>query len=183
MRTNPGVKADGRFRGARPGADISAAHPDWSRERKPFFTWIPSRSLLASLRAYSHWRHSTLPWGPLMRRIAVLRHMFWSAVTGADIPLGSQIGGGLLLPHPQGVVIHPHAEIGPNCLIFQQVTVGATERGVPRIGGHVDIGAGAKLLGPIQVGDHARIGANSLVIKNVAPWQTVVAPAAATLES
>lgn len=182
MRTDPDVRTDGSFSGARPGADISASQPDWSREHKPFFVWMPSRSLLASLRAHSHWRHSPLPWAPLMRRIAVLRHMFWSAVTSADIPLGSQIGGGLLLPHPQGVVIHPRAEIGPNCLIFQQVTVGATERGVPRVGGHVDIGAGAKLLGPIQVGDHARIGANALVIKNVAPWQTVVAPPAAALE-
>ena len=163
-------------------AVISATQPDWSREHKPFFAWIPSRSLLASLRAYERWSRSAAPWALIFRKWATLRHMFWSAVTGADIPLGSQIGGGLLLPHPNGVVIHPHAKIGPNCLIFQQVTVGATENGVPRVGGHVDIGAGAKLLGPIVVGEHARIGANALIIRSVGPGQTMVAPAAVAIE-
>ncbi len=160
---------------------ISATQPDWLRERKPFFAWMPSRSLLASLRAYERWRHSRWPWAFFFKKWAVLRHRFWSAVTGADIPLGSKIGGGLLLPHPNGIVIHPDAEIGPNCLILQQVTVGATGRGVPRLGGHVDIGAGAKLLGPIEVGDHARIGANALVIRDVPAGATVVAPPAEIL--
>ena len=100
----------------------------------------------------------------------------WSAVGGADIPLNSRIGGGLLLPHPNGIVIHPDAEIGPNCLIFQQVTIGAggPRPGVPRIGGHVDIGAGAKVLGGVVVGDHARIGANAVVLDDVPPGATAV---------
>lgn len=55
----------------------------------------------------------------------VLRHRFRSAVTGADIPIDSRVGGGLLIPHPNGIVIHPGAEIGCNCLVFQQVTIGA----------------------------------------------------------
>ncbi len=63
----------------------------------------------------------------------MLRHRFWSVVTGADIPLGCRIGGGLLLPHPNGVVIHPDAAIGPNCLIFQQVTLGVTCGGAPTL--------------------------------------------------
>ena len=71
------------------------------------------------------------------------------------------------MPHPNGIVIHPYAEIGPNCLLFQQVTIGANDRGVPRIGGHVDIGAGAKVLGPVTIGRHARIGANAVVIDDV----------------
>ena len=111
-----------------------------------------------------------------MRKAAALRHRFWSVVTGTDIPLGCKIGGGLVLPHPNGVVIHPDAEIGPNCLLFQQVTIGAARGGVPTIGGHVDMGAGAKVLGPIRVGDHARIGANTLVIDDVPPGARVVAP-------
>lgn len=102
-----------------------------------------------------------------MRRWWVLEHRFWSVVTQADIPVTARIGGGLLLPHPNGVVIHPEAEIGPNCLIFQQVTVGAARGGVPRIGGHVDIGAGAKVIGPVVVGDHAVIGANAVVTRDV----------------
>ncbi len=82
-------------------------------------------------------------------RSRVLRHRFWSVVTGADIPLGSRIDGGLLLPHPNGVVIHPHARVGPNCLIFQQVTLGTggSSRACRPSAGHVDIGAGARILG------------------------------------
>ena len=89
-------------------------------------------------------------------------------MTGADIPLNCQIGGGLLIPHPNGIVIHPHAQIGVNCLIFQQVTIGTRNGdGLPQIGDHVDIGAGAKILGPVKIGAHARIGANAVIIKDV----------------
>jgi serine O-acetyltransferase len=80
----------------------------------------------------------------------------------------------LLLPHPNGIVIHPDAGLGPNCLLFQQVTIGADDRGVPKIGGHVDIGAGAKVLGPVTIGNHARIGANAVVIDDVPEGATAV---------
>jgi len=109
-----------------------------------------------------------------MRKIAILRHRFWSVVTGADIPLGPKIGGGLLALHPNGIVIHPDVVIGPNCLIFQQVTLGTGRGGVPRIGGHVDIGAGAKILGKITIGDHAKIGANAVVLCDVPPFASAV---------
>lgn len=79
------------------------------------------------------------------------------------------IGGGLSLPHPTGIIINQESTIGPNCLIFHQVTLA----GEVRIGGRVDIGAGAKLLGPIEIGDHAQIGANAVVTKNVAPYEVV----------
>jgi serine O-acetyltransferase len=89
-------------------------------------------------------------------------------VTGADIPINCQIGAGLLIPHPNGIVIHPDAKLGVNCLIFQQVTIGTRDdRGVPTIDGHVDIGAGAKVLGSVHIGAHARIGANAVVITDV----------------
>ena len=94
-------------------------------------------------------------------------------VSGADIPINTQIGGGLLIPHPNGIVIHSAAVIGPNCLIFQQVTIGDAD-GIPTIGGHVDIGAGAKVLGAITVGDHARIGANAVVLRDVPEGATMV---------
>lgn len=104
----------------------------------------------------------------------MLQHRLWSIITGADIPINSRIGGGLLIPHPNGIVIHPDANIGCNCLIFQQVTIGATSKGIPTIGGHVDIGAGAKILGPVKVGDHARIGANAVVLTDVPEYGVVV---------
>ncbi len=78
------------------------------------------------------------------------------------------------MPHPNGIVIHPEARIGPNCLLFQQVTIGSGHRpGVPNIGGHVDVGAGAKVLGDVRIGDHAQIGANAVVVEDVPAGATV----------
>lgn len=121
----------------------------------------------------------------MVRKYCSLRHRFWSVVTGAEIDLNASIGGGLLLPHPNGIVIHPDAVIGPNCLIFQQVTIGTSGRGgYPRIGGHVDIGAGARILGGVVVGDHAVIGANAVVLTDVPTHGRAVGiPAVVTLRT
>jgi len=150
------------------GGRPSANHPDWSRESCERW-WQPSRRLLETIRAYSRAQKTGGAVGWVRSKIAVARHRFWSVAAGADIPINtSKIGGGLLMPHPNGVVIHPDAQIGPNCLIFQQVTIGTGPHpGVPRIGGHVDIGAGAKILGGVVIGDHAKIGANAVVISDV----------------
>jgi len=86
---------------------VSAHVPDWAREGKSFWSWHPSRSLLASLRAYERAAGGRSVGAAVSRKLAALRHRFWSIVTGADIPLGCRLGGGLLLPHPNGVVIHP----------------------------------------------------------------------------
>ena len=110
------------------------------------------------------------PVSGIRRKIVVLRHRFWSVVTGADVPLNCTIGGGLMLPHPNGVVIHPASRIGPNCLLFQKVTLA----GGPALGGHVDVGAGAKILGRVVIGDHARIGANAVVTQDVPAGATAV---------
>ena len=156
--------------------EVSAEIPDWSREKKRFFSWQPSQALLASIRSYQRHVESRNPLRVLVKEWAVLRHRFWSVVTGADIPLNSQIGGGLLLPHPNGIVIHHGARIGPNCLIFQQVTIGTRtgEIMLPVIGGRVDIGAGAKILGNVRIGDHASIGANAVVLKDVPAGKTAI---------
>ena len=147
---------------------ISADEADWSRE-EPLRWWDPSRQLLASIRSFARAEQRGGVLGRLMQRVAVLRHRFWSVVSGADIPVNtSGLGGGLLLPHPQGVVIHPDAKVGPNCLLLQQVTLGTGPKpGTPRLGGHVDVGAGAKILGGVTIGDHAVIGANAVVISDV----------------
>ena len=147
---------------------VSATEPDWSRERAEH-SWEPGKALLKSIRDYQRANGSGFA-----AKLAVLRHRFWSAVTGADIPLNSRIGGGLLIPHPNGIVVYPGAEIGPNCLLFQQVTIGYADGGVPKLGGHVDVGAGAKLIGPITIGDHARIGANAVVMIDVPAGATAV---------
>jgi len=151
---------------------ISAEAPDWSREHPRQF-WDPGRKLLRAMRRYQYWRDRRGGVARLLCKWLVLRHRFWSAVTGAEIPLLCKIGGGLLIPHPNGIVIHPDAKIGVNCLIFQQVTIGTRGKsGLPVIEGHVDIGAGAKILGPVWIGAHACIGANAVVTTDVATGTT-----------
>jgi serine O-acetyltransferase len=146
---------------------------DWTREYKSSFSWVPSKSLLASIRSYQRHGGAGVV-RKIFRMAAVVRHRFWSVVTGADIPINSAIGGGLMIPHPNGIVIHPDSIIGPNCLLFQQVTLGHAGAGVPTLGTHVDVGAGAKILGPITIGDGARIGANAVVLIDVPAGMTAV---------
>ena len=153
---------------------VSADVADWSRERKGRFEWVPSRSLLASIRDYQRLSNSAGAFARWLRPLVVLRHRLWTVVTGADIPLNCKLGGSLLLPHPNGIVIHPDAEIGPNCLLFQQVTIGDAAGGVPTLEGHVDVGAGAKIIGRLKVGKHARIGANAVVLEDVPAGATAV---------
>ncbi len=147
---------------------ISITTPDWSREKKAFFAWDPSRSLLACIRSYQAASQSRYLFRSITKKIAVLRHAFWSVITGAEIPINTQIGGGLLIPHPSGIVIHADAIIGVNCLIFQQVTIGTKDGSkTPILAGHIDIGAGAKLIGEIYIGPHVKIGANAVVLIDV----------------
>lgn len=163
--------------------EISATIPDWSRERvRRFFD--PSRQLLRHIRGYQRVQSQPL----LLRRIRTGWHVFWyrvwSVVTGTEIDLNAKIAGGLLMPHPNGIVIHPDVLIGPNCLIFQQVTLGTggPKLGSPTLGGHVDIGAGARILGGVTIGDHARIGANAVVLQDVPGGATAVGVPARIIE-
>ena len=148
---------------------ISADVPDWSRETPQRF-WDPGRKLLLAIRRYQYWHNRSGMVAAFVRKWLVLRHRFWTVVTGADIQLNSRIGGGLCINHPNGIVIHPEARIGVNCLIFQQVTITSGAE----IGGHVDIGAGAKILGPVRIGAHARIGHNAVVLRDVPSNTTAV---------
>ena len=149
--------------------EVSASKPDWSRETDNRW-WSPAQQLLGSIRRYQSWQKKGGIGGFLLTRINVIQYRFWSVVTGADIPLNSQIEGGLLLVHPNGIVIHPTATIGVNCLIFQQVTI----VGGVKIGGHVDIGAGAKIIRPVTIGDNAQIGANAVVLNDVPSGATAI---------
>jgi serine O-acetyltransferase len=93
-------------------------------------------------------------------------------MTGSDLAFQSQVGEGLILYHPNGVVIGPHCVLGANCSIQQGVTIGGSgvpgegQETSPTIGDDVRIGAGAKILGPISVGDRCQIGANAVVTKS-----------------
>jgi len=99
-------------------------------------------------------------------------------LTGIEIHPGAAIGNRFFIDHGEGVVIGETAIIGDDVLIYQQVTLGGTghEHGKrhPTIGNNVIIGAGAKVLGNITIGDHSRIGAGSVVIDDVPEMSTVV---------
>jgi serine O-acetyltransferase len=153
---------------------ISATEPDWSREQS-FGGYDPGKKLLAAIRLYQKHPGSS-PWAVLQRKRAQLQHRLWSAVCSCDIPIATQIAGGLVMPHTLAIVIHPKSVIGPNCLIFQGVTIGTTHESkrAPIIGGHVDIGAGAQVLGDITIGDHAKIGANAVVLTDVPAYGVAV---------
>jgi serine O-acetyltransferase len=163
------------MRGAQQDKAVSAVQPDWGREM-PLRLWDPSRRLLRSLRRYRYWRSRGGAIGLLLCKWCVLEHRFWSIICGAEIDMNCGIGGGLLMPHPNGIVIHPDARLGPNCLVFQQVTIGTGGPipGAPVLGGHVDVGAGAKILGGVRIGDHAKIGANAVVLCDVPAGATAV---------
>lgn len=98
--------------------------------------------------------------------------------TGIEIHPGAQIGRGVFIDHGMGVVIGETSVVGDNCTLYHGVTLGGTswrsEKRHPTLGAGVVIGAGAKLLGPIDVGDGAKIGANSVVVRDVLAGATVV---------
>lgn len=149
--------------------NVSAEIPDWSREQVRSF-WDAGPKLLRSIRRYQTAKKRGGVWAAMSARYWVIIHRFWSIVSQCEIHLHTKIGGGLRIPHPQGIILHPDVEIGVNCMIFQQVTLS----GPVVMGGHVDVGAGAKLMAPLRVADHSTIGANAVVTKDVLSGQTVV---------
>ena len=128
-----------------------------------------------ALMAYrlAHWLTS---YGiPLVPR-AISQVARW--LTGIEIHPSARIGIGFFIDHGMGVVIGETAEIGDYVTLFQGVTLGGTgkERGKrhPTRGNHVVVGAGAKILGGITIGDNVKIGANSVVLKSVSANSTVI---------
>lgn len=89
--------------------------------------------------------------------------------TGIEIHPGAQIESGLFIDHGMGIVIGETAEIGENCTIYHQVTLGGTGKDTgkrhPTLGSNVLVGAGAKILGPVTIGDNVRIAAGSVVLR------------------
>jgi serine O-acetyltransferase len=126
--------------------------------------------------------YRTSRWFYLKRSIRLLAYVFsrfnlW--FTGADIHPGSDLGRGLILPHPSGIVIGANVRMGEDCIVMQGVTLGALEYGLkgerhPRIGRRVKIYCQAKILGPVSVGDDSVIAAGALVTVNVPPASNVM---------
>lgn len=118
---------------------------------------------------------------PVLPRFLSLIVRWW---TGIEIHPGAVLGQGVFIDHGFGVVIGETAEIGENVVICQGVTLGATGnektwKRHPSVGSNVIIGSGAKILGPITIGEGAKIGAGSIVLDNILPFSTVVGEKAA----
>jgi serine O-acetyltransferase len=98
--------------------------------------------------------------------------------TGIEIDPGATIGKGVFIDHGMGVVIGETAEVGDGCTIYQGVTLGGTSlqrtKRHPTLGRNVSVGSGASVIGAIHIGDGAKIGANSVVVKDIPPNATVV---------
>ncbi len=120
--------------------------------------------------------HRMWHWGlPLLPR---LLSQFTRSLTGIEIHPGARIGHGVFIDHGMGVVIGETTEIGNRCLLYQGVTLGGTGKDHgkrhPTLAENVVVGAGAKVLGAIEVGANTRIGAGSVVVRDVESNSTVV---------
>lgn len=136
------------------------------------FTIYPGlHAVMAHRLAHRLWR-SDLKW--LARALSNLARLF----TGIEIHPGAVIGRRFFIDHGMGVVIGETAVIGDDCTLYHGVTLGGTtwQKGKrhPTLGCDVVVGAGAKVLGPIEIGDGARIGSNAVVVKSVPPGATAV---------
>ena len=99
-------------------------------------------------------------------------------LTGIEIHPGAKIGNRLFIDHGMGIVIGETAVVGNNCTIYHGVTLGGTGKDKikrhPTLGNNVMVGAGAKVLGPIEIKDNVKIGAGAVVLKDVEEGKTVV---------
>ncbi len=150
-----------------PGQIAEPAALNFKTVLRLFWQHLPVRSV-ALFRLASWCKRRRIPLLPGMLQRA---NYFWF---GLEIPSGADIGGGLYIPHPIGTVIMPR-RIGRNCSIIAGVTIGMRDEwAFPDIGDNVFIGAGARVLGGIQVGDGAIIGANAVVIHDLPAGATAV---------
>ncbi|MEE6637648.1 serine acetyltransferase [Limosilactobacillus pontis] len=99
----------------------------------------------------------------------VINFLFIIIVFSSEIHVSDKISSKLIFYHPYGIVIHGNCKIGDYCVIRQQVTIGnkgINDDGCPIIGNNVEIGAGAKIIGNVSIGDNSKIGANAVVTKS-----------------
>jgi serine O-acetyltransferase len=118
------------------------------------------------------WRYGIRP-APLRKLMSLVYKILFKLVqilTGIELPCEAQVGSGTRIDHFGGIIVSGYAIIGERCVLRQGVTIGlrhVDDVAAPRIGNDVSIGAGAKILGRITIGDHVDIGANAVVLTDV----------------
>jgi serine O-acetyltransferase len=121
---------------------------------------------------FGRWRYGVKP-AVLRKLFSLVYHLlykFVQIVTGIELPCEVKLGRNFVIDHFGGIIISGYAQFGDNCRIRNGVVVGLRrieEKRAPIIGDNVDIGSGAKLLGPIRVGNNVLIGANAVVLCDV----------------
>jgi serine O-acetyltransferase len=121
---------------------------------------------------FGRWRYRVRP-APLRKCCSLIYKIGFKLIqiiTGIELPCEAQIGRHFIIDHFGGIVISGYARFGDNCRVRNGVVVGVQHVGEqcgPSIGNNVDIGAGAKILGPVRIGDNVVIGANAVVISDV----------------
>ena len=142
--------------------DLAAHRGDWSAQG--FWALVVYR--------FGRWRYTVRP-APLRKIFSFaykLAYKVAQIVTGIELPCEVPVGRGLVIEHSGGIVVSGFARFGDHCRIRNGVVVGLArveDPCAPWIGDHVDIGAGAKLLGDIRIGNHVLIGANAVVLRDV----------------
>jgi serine O-acetyltransferase len=144
-----------------------------ARTKWEVMTCYPGLHALVWHRAVSH-----RLWTSGMRWLARWFSHWGRFLTGIEIHPGATIGRRVFIDHGMGVVIGETAELGDDCTLYHGVTLGGTSWNAgkrhPTLGQGVVVGAGAKILGPILVGDHAKVGSNAVVVRNVPSGATAV---------
>ncbi|MCW2288353.1 serine O-acetyltransferase [Leucobacter luti] len=159
------------FSRMREDVDAARAHDPAARGRgEVFFIYSGLHAVWWHRVSHALWRRGMrfLP-----RAISQLTRFF----TGIEIHPGATIGRRLFIDHGMGVVIGETAQVGDDVLIYHGVTLGGTGHGAgkrhPTLGDRVIVGAGAKLLGNIELGDDSAVGANAVVVHSAPPWTTL----------
>jgi serine O-acetyltransferase len=143
-------------------ADFAAHGRDWGSQG--FWAMLVYR--------FGRWRYGIRPrWARIPFSFAYkLLYKFVQIVAGIELPCEVPVGRNFVIDHSGGIVVSGYARFGDDCRIRTGVVIGlqnVDEPCAPTIGNNVDIGAGAKVLGPITIGDNVRIGANAVVVRDV----------------
>src|SRR5271156_5320193 len=144
---------------------------DWRTHDKDIFRrglWVMAVYRFGRWRYQIRWRWIRLPFSIVYKFL----RMFSEILTGIELPCEAIVGRRFRIDHFGGIIISGDAVFGNDCIVRNGVTVGLRHtghRGSPILGDRVDIGAGAKILGPIRIGDDVIIGANAVVLTDVPP--------------
>ena len=157
-------------------SDFHAHNRDWGAQG--FWAMLVYR--------FGRWRYGVRPaiLRKLFSAIYKLFFKFIQIITGIELPCEAEVGRNFVIDHFGGIIVSGYAKFGDNCRIRNGVTIGLRrmeEKSAPVIGNNVDIGAGAKLLGPIRIGDNVIIGANAVVLCDV-PDNSIAVGVPATIK-